>query len=164
MNKIEKKAIFYGKSQVGLVVLLDLLANGFGVSIMPNDEIIASAGEYLGLQTVTLDTMGKWDLFVSCHGEKIIPMRYLQQGPAINMHDCLYKYKGQTPIQRYMDNKDTDASIESHHMIAQVDMGPVIHQVFFETPVCTDFGQYYNLALPHYLECIEETLRKLGYK
>ena len=159
-----KTAIFYGKSQVGLVVLLDLLANGFKVKIMPCDDIIKQAGIYLGLETVTLDTMGKFDLFLSCHGVKIIPMRYLVGAPCVNMHDCLFKYKGQTPIQRYMDNKDTRASIESHHMIAQVDMGEVIHQVFFDTPVCTDFGQYYNPALPHYLECIEETLRKIGLK
>ncbi len=159
-----KTAIFYGKSQVGLVVLLDLLGNGFKVKIMPNDDIIREAGRYHGLETVTLDTMGKFDLFLSCHGERIIPMRYLTGAPCINMHDCLFKYKGQTPIQRYMDNKDTKASIESHHMIAKVDMGPVIHQVFFETPECKTFGQYYNLAIPHYLTCIEETLRKVGLK
>ena len=113
-----KTAIFYGKSQVGLVVLLDLLANDFKVKIMPNDDIIRQAGKYRGLEEVTLDTMGKFDLFLSCHGERIIPMRYLAGAPCVNMHDCLFKYKGRTPIQRYMDNKDTQASIESHHIIS----------------------------------------------
>lgn len=163
MNK-ERTAIFYGKSQVGLVVLLDLLANGYRVKVMPNDEIIRSAAKYHRLEITTLDTMGDYDLFVSCHGERIIPMRYLENHLAINMHDCLYKYKGQTPIQRYIDHEDTEASIESHHMIAQVDMGPVIDQQFFTTPICKTFGEYYNLALPHYLDCIEATLRKLGQK
>ena len=162
MNE-RKTAIFYGKSQVGLVVLLDLLANGFDVKVMPNDDIIRNAAKYLHLPIVNLDTMGKHDLFLSCHGERIIPMRYLP-GLAVNMHDCLYKYKGQTPIQRYIDNGDTQASIESHHMTAKVDQGPVIHQVFFETPKVKTFGEYYNLALPRYLDCVEGTLKELGLK
>lgn len=163
MNK-EKTAIFYGKSQVGLVVLLDLLANGFKVKVMPNDEIIRRVADHHRLEITTLDTMGNFDLFLSCHGERIIPMRYLAGRLAVNMHDCLYKYKGQTPIQRYMDNEDTDASIESHHMVKEVDMGPVIHQEFWTTPVCKTFGEYYNLAVPHYHDCVEATLRKVGLK
>lgn len=163
MNK-ERKAIFYGKSQVGLVVLLDLLANGFDVKVMPNDDIIRNAAFYLHLAIVNLETMGEFDYFFSCHGERIVPMKYLEGKVAVNMHDCLYKYKGQTPVQRYMDNGDTQASIESHHMIAKVDEGPVIHQVFFETPKVKTFGEYYNLALPRYLDCIEGTLTKLKLK
>lgn len=161
--KDKRRAIFYGKSQVGLVVLLDLLANGFKVKVIPNDDIIRAAAMYMDLPIVNLETMGEYDLFVSCHGERIIPMKYLK-GNCINLHDCLYKYKGQTPVQRYMDNKDTQASIECHHMTAEVDMGPVIHQVFFETPKVKTFGEYYNLAVPRYLDCIEAVLRKLKYK
>lgn len=161
---MNKTAIFYGKSQVGLVVLLDLLANGYKVRVIPNDDIIRAAAKYHNLPIVTLDTMGEFDLFCSCHGEKIIPMRYLPEGKCFNMHDCLFKYKGQTPIQRYMDNQDTKASIESHYMTEQVDEGPVIHQEFWDTPVCHTFGEYYNLAVPHYLDCIERTLVKMGQK
>lgn len=159
----DKKAVFYGKSQVGLVVLLNLIANGFQVKVMPNDDIIRNAARYLGLPVVNLETMGECDLFVSCHGERIIPVHCLPE-IAVNMHDCLYKYKGQTPIQRYIDNGDTQASIESHHMTAKVDMGPVVYQVFFETPKVKTFGEYYNLALPRYLDCIEGTLKELGFK
>jgi len=159
----QKTAIFYGKSQVGLVVLLDLLANGFKVKVIPNDDIIRAAAKSFGLETVNREVMGKYDLFVSCHGERIIPMEYLK-GPCINFHDCLYKYKGQTPVQRYMDNKDTQASIQCHFMTADVDEGPLIHSVFFETPRVKTFGEYYNLALPRYFECVEEVLRKLKFK
>jgi methionyl-tRNA formyltransferase len=107
--------------------------------------------------------MGSFDLFVCCHGEKIIPEKYLEDGKFINMHSCLWKYKGKDPIARYIKNKDTQASIESHYMTKDVDEGEVIHRELFTTPVVKTHGEYFNIALPYYYTCIHETIKKCGH-
>lgn len=156
-----KTIIFYGRTQVGAVVLSYLVAKGFTVKVIPEDGLTRDLCKYYNLEIVNLDTMGDFDLFICCHGEKIIPEKYLTPGKFINMHSCLWKYKGQNPIKRYMANKDTDASIESHFLIKEVDTGQVIVRVLFNTPVIKSYGEYFNLAIPYYLRCIDETLKAL---
>lgn len=153
-----KTIVFYGRTQVGSVVLSYLVARGYTVKVIPEDEIVNSLCEYYGLEVVTLKTMGDFDLFVCCHGEKIIDEEYLQEGKFINMHSCLWKYKGKDPVSRYIENKDTEASIESHYMTKEVDAGEVISRVLFKTPIVKTHGEYFNLALPYYYRCIDETL------
>lgn len=155
------KVIFYGRTQVGSVVLMYLIARGFEVKVIPEDDIVSTICEYFDIPIVTLDTMGEFDLFVCCHGSKIIPERYLVDGKFINMHSCLWKYKGKDPISRYIANGDTDASIESHYMVKEVDAGKVIHRELFTTPIVKTHGEYFNIALPYYYRCIHETLKKL---
>lgn len=153
------RIVFYGRTQVGSVVLSYLVAKGHEVKIIPEDEIIKSLGNMYGLEEVTFKTMEPFDVFVSCHGEKFVPntdRRY------INMHSCLWKYKGKDPISRYIANKDTDASIESHFMTDKFDEGEVINRQLFKTPVVKTHGEYFNLALPHYYKCIDETLKRFN--
>ena len=154
-----KTIIFYGRTQVGSVVLSYLVAKGYRVKVIPEDDIVRSLCRFYELEIVTLDTMGEFDLFVCCHGEKIIPEGYLQDKKFINMHSCLWKYKGKDPINRYIVNKDTEASIESHYMVKEVDAGEVIARVPFTTPVVKTHGEYFNIALPHYYKCIDQAIR-----
>jgi len=156
-----KTLVFYGRTQVGSVVLSYLVAKGYSVKVIPEDDIIEDLCSYYGLPIVTLDTMGDFDFFICCHGKKIIHDKYLIEGRFINMHSCLWKYKGVNPIKRYMDNQDTDASIESHYLIKEVDAGEVITRVLFETPIIKSYGEYWNLAIKHYYKCIHETMEKL---
>ena len=156
-----KDVVFYGRTQVGTAVLSYLVAKGYRVKVIPEDDMTRMLCDYYNLPIVTLDTMGEFDLFVCCHGEKIIPVRYLQENKFINMHSCLWKYKGKDPISRYIANKDTDASIESHYMTNVVDGGRVIERVLFTTPVVKTHEEYFNIALPYYYTCIENTLKKL---
>ena len=97
-----KTIIFYGRTQVGSVVLSYLVAKGYVVKVIPEDRLVRDLCGYYGLEIVTLNTMGDFDLFICCHGQKIIPERYLQKGKFINMHSCLWKYKGKDPIKRYI--------------------------------------------------------------
>jgi hypothetical protein len=161
-----RDVIFYGRTQVGTVVLSYLVAKGYNVKVIPEDNMTRMLCGYYNLPIVTLDTMGKFDIFVSCHGEKIIKEKYLKDGKFVNMHSCLWKYKGKDPISRYITNRDTEASIESHFMIKEVDAGKVITRVLFETPIINTHGEYFNIALPHYYKCIDETLKRLkeGYE
>jgi methionyl-tRNA formyltransferase len=153
--------IFYGRTQMGMIVLSYLVAKGYDVKVIPEDDMLRQLCGYYGLEIVTLDTMGTFDLFICCHGAKIIPERYLEDGKFINMHSCLWKYKGTDPITRYIAHKDTDASIESHYMVKEVDAGKVITRVLFTTPVVLNHQEYFNISTPYYFQCIDETLRKI---
>jgi len=153
--------IFYGRTQMGTVVLSYLVAKGYDVRVIPEDDLIRDMCKYYDLDIINLDTMGWFDLFICCHGSKIIPAGYLIEGKFINMHSCLWKYKGKDPIRRYIDNKDTEASIESHYMVPEIDAGEVITRVLFNTPIVDSYGDYFNIALPYYLQCIDETLKKI---
>lgn len=156
-----KTIIFYGRTQMGMVVLSHLVALGHKVKVIPEDKMIEDMCGYYNLEIVTLDTMGEFDFFICCHGKKIIDSKYLVEGKFINMHSCLFKYKGQNPIKRYIENKDTKASIESHYMVEEVDAGKVITRVLFTTPIVSNHQEYFNIATPYYYECIDKTLKKL---
>jgi methionyl-tRNA formyltransferase len=153
------KIIFFGRRNVGMLVLTYLVAKGHEVKVI-SDDIVAETAKMLGCPVVNFETMGEFDLFICCHGNKIIDKKYLNN-KFINIHPCLYKYKGHSPIKRYIENKDESGSVESQWMIEEVDAGEVIHQEFFETPKLTTFAEFYNIALPYYLKCIDKTLEKI---
>ena len=153
------KIVFYGRRNVGMLVLTYLVAKGHEVKVIA-DDIVAETAEMLGCPIVNFETMGEFDLFICCHGSKIIDKKYLND-KFINIHPCLYKYKGHSPIKRYIENKDESGSVEAQWMVEEVDAGEVIHQEFFETPKLTTFAEFYNIALPYYLKCIDKTLEAL---
>lgn len=152
------RIIFYGARYMGQVVLTYLVAEGHSLAVIPEDDDIRAVCRYLSLPIVSLDSMRPFDLFICCHGKRIIAPEYLEPGKFINIHPMLSKYKGHDPIKRYMENKDTLASVESHWMIEKVDSGDIIAQIFFQTPVVRSYGEFYNLAIPHYLRCIHKTM------
>lgn len=159
-----KTIIFYGRAQMGVVVLSHILSLGYKVKVIPEDNLIRNMCKYHNLEIVDLETMGKFDLFLCCHGRKIIKKEYLEKGKFVNMHPCLWKYKGHDPIGKYIKNKDIEASVESHYMVEEVDAGEVIIRSLFTTPVIDSYGDFYNIALPHYVKCIDETLKKIWRK
>jgi len=156
-----QKIVFYGRRNTGMYILAFLVAKGYEVKVISDDANVLYVANSLGLDVVNLETMGDFDLFICCHGIKIIDSKYLIPGKFINVHPCLYKYKGHNPIKRYIENKDRRGSVESHFMMEEVDSGEVIHSEYFETPVITTFAEYYNIALPYYFKCIERTLNVL---
>jgi methionyl-tRNA formyltransferase len=155
------KIVFYGARNTGMVVLTYLVAKCHDVVCIPEDQNLLDLCEALEVPVVTLDTMGDYDLFVCCHGKKIIPGRYLKKGRCINIHPCLFKYKGHNPIKRYIENCDTLGSVESLYMTDAVDDGEVIQRFEFDTPVCNSYAEFYNIALPYYFWCIDTTLRSI---
>ncbi|MBI2659647.1 hypothetical protein HYX07_00620 [Candidatus Woesearchaeota archaeon] len=155
------KIVFYGRTQVGLIALLYLLAKEKKISVIPEDNIIKNAIKIFDLEETSFDNLKDFDLFICCHGRKILPESMLIKNKFINIHPCLFKYKGHDPIKRYMHNKDTKASVESHYMEKEVDCGEIIESLFFETPVVNSYEQFYMIALPYYLDCISKTLDKV---
>lgn len=153
--------VLYANRNVGLLVLSYLRAMGHIVYVIHDgDQQMEDLCNMLGVEVVTLETMPPHDLLLCCHGRKIIPKEYLT-GLCVNIHPCLFKYKGHNPVKRYIANKDTLGSVESHYLTEVVDGGDVIHQEFFETTPITDFANFYNIATPYYYMCVNETLAKL---
>jgi methionyl-tRNA formyltransferase len=154
------KIVLYARRNMGLVVLSYLVAKGHEVKVISDDEV-AGLAQMLNCPVVNFDTMGEFDLFICCHGNKIIDKKYLNN-KFINIHPCLYKYKGHNPIKRYIESKDQSGSVESQWMVEEVDAGEIIHQEFFTTPVLTTYAEFYNIALPYYLRCIDKTLNEIS--
>jgi methionyl-tRNA formyltransferase len=156
-----KTIITYCRRNVGMAILPFLVAKGYGVKVISDDETVLWMADSLGLEIVTLDSMGEFDLFLCVHGNKIIDKKYLVDKKFVNVHPCLYKYKGHNPIRRYILGKDTDGTVESHFMTEVVDEGEVIIEVGFETPICKTYADFYNVALKHYFFVIDKTLEAL---
>ncbi len=155
------KIVFYGNRNTGQLVLSYLVAKGHQVKVITEEKRLEETARMYHLPVVDFDTMGEYDLFICCHGRRIIESKYLKDRKFINIHPCLFKYKGHNPIKRYIENKDTLGSVESQWMVEEVDAGEVIIRKEFATPVCATYANFYNIAYPYYLECIEETLKKI---
>jgi len=156
-----KTIILYCRRNVGLCVLSYLVAKGYEVKVISDDETVLWMAEKLYCEVVTIEKMPEFDLFICCHGDKIIDKKYLVEGKFINIHPCLYKYPGKNPIGKYILNEDTDGTVESQWLIEEVDGGEVIHKEEFSTPICNSYAAFYNIALPYYLKTLEATLTKL---
>jgi methionyl-tRNA formyltransferase len=156
------KTILYGNRNTGMLVLSYLVAKGHNVKVITDDDQdIIKLCEYYGIEVVTLETMGVFDLFICCHGRRIIDSKYIEEGKFINIHPCLFKYKGHNPIKRYIANGDEVGSVESQYLIEEVDAGSVIYRREFTTGKVNSYSEFYNIAMPYYLEVIHETLRIL---
>lgn len=154
--------VLYIRRNTGLVALAYLLGFPFKLRVISDDENILWLAKEHEIEITTLETMGDFDLFICVHGNKIIPKEYLKEGKMINIHPCLYKYRGANPVKRYILGKDTDASVESQWLIEEVDGGEVIHREDFKTPICSTYADFYNIALPFYIKCLNITLNKIG--
>lgn len=154
-----KVIVLYTRRNVGVYSLSFLASLGYEVKVITDDENVKWLADVLHCEQVTFDTMGEFDLFLCVHGNKIIDEKYLVEGKMVNVHPCLYKYKGHNPIKRYILNKDNHGTVESQYLIEEVDGGDVIHREDFYTGKCGNFADFYNVALPYYFKCIDRTLK-----
>lgn len=148
-----KTVILYARRNTGFMALVYLLSKPVKLKIISDDIKILRFAAVHKVEETKIGDMD-YDLFLCVHGDKIIPKRLLKDRQAINIHPCLFKYKGRNPIIRYIANGDTKASVESHYMTENVDEGEVVYQEFFDTPVCNSYADFYNEALPVYFNVI----------
>ena len=144
-----------------MCVLPYLVAKGYKVKVMSDDDRVLWMAENLGLEIVTLDSMGEFDIFLCVHGNRIIPEKYLSNGVWVNVHPCLGLYNGTNPIKRYLANGDEEGWVASHHMTKDVDEGEVIYEVGFYTGKCNSYADFYNEALRFYFLTIDRTLEQV---
>lgn len=158
-----KTIILYCNRNVGVAALCYLKARGYDLLVITDkDEDVEWAARKLGVPILpNLDYIHKitFDLFICVHGRKIVEVENLVAGKMVNIHPCLYKYKGHNPIKRYILGKDTDATVEAQWLIEEVDGGEVICKEDFQTPVCSNYADFYNVALIYYYKVLDKVLK-----
>jgi len=166
------KIIFYGGRQAGLVSLLTLLSLKHDiVCVIPVDDVVESVAGNLGLNIQKPKNINedefvgylkglKAEAFICCHGRQIIKARILNAFKCINLHPCLYQYKGAEPIKRLLQDHNKRASVASHQMTETVDGGQVIVENFKEVESDTVVGVY-NELYPIYAKTIIDTMEKI---
>lgn len=166
------KIIFYGGKQAGMVALLALLSQKQEiVCVVPVDEVVAGIAECLGLNTKKVDDINNPnfidylkglnpDLFFCCHGRQIIKKPLLKMVKSVNLHPCLYKYKGKDPILRLLADQEKKASVGAHFMVEKVDAGSILVEEFIETNGKTPV-EVYNDLYPLYALVTIKVLEKL---
>lgn len=153
--------VLYTRRNVGMYCLSHLVALGYSVKVITDDSNVSWLAHKYGCELVTLDTMGEFDLFICIHGNKKIGSKYLKERKFINVHPCLFRYKGADPIKRYIENRDIVGSVGCHYMTEEIDKGELICEIQFETGVVKTYAEFYNLALPIYYECLTEALSRV---
>lgn len=162
--------VFLGGRQTGLIGLLTIA--GFGCRIrgvVPRDDMVGDIATKLNYrcydsvkQPELLSILPTVDLLISVHSKEIVP-GYILDMPrigGINVHPCLYKYKGSNPINRLLKDKETKASVGAHWMIEQVDMGEVIIERFVTIDNGLSVAGVYNILYPLYSMVLLDVLDK----
>ncbi|OGD87316.1 hypothetical protein A3D81_01100 [Candidatus Curtissbacteria bacterium RIFCSPHIGHO2_02_FULL_40_17] len=168
------KIAFYGGQSTGMIVLLNLIAKGHNIrAVFCEDEKIEKIAEEFNLQIFPkhklddqelIEKLAKQiDLLLCCHGKKIFSPHLVKSIPCINIHPCLYKYKGAKPILRLINDGVNKASVASHWMTEKVDGGKVIVEKFIRIDSIKNKveADVYNDLYPLYIEVVNATLAKI---
>lgn len=165
---------FYGGQTAGIVVLLTLVAKNSRIKyVFPEDKKIKKIAELFSLpvkkkssldEKKCIDKLKKnIDLFLCCHGRKILSKELVQSLTCINLHPCLYRYKGARPIKRLIKDNNAKASVAAHFMTEEVDQGKKILELFktIENIASKTEAEVYNELYPLYVEVTLKVLRKI---
>lgn len=158
--------------QVGVIGLLTILAKGHKIlSAVAYDELVKMICEEYNIKIFDsiknkgfLEYLKKTDLLVSIHGREIIPKELLDLPSigCINVHPCLYKYKGKDPIKRLLEDGENKASVGVHYMTETVDKGEVIVEEFVNVKDLKDAGSIYNKLYPYYSKVLIKALEYIN--
>lgn len=165
---------FYGGQTAGIIVLLSLIADKHKIScVVAEDENIKKVAKVFGLPVHEKSKLDKdkfakklrqgSDLFLCCHGRKILKGEFVRNIKCVNIHPCLYKYKGARPISRLIVDKNPKASVGSHFMTEKVDSGRVIVEKFIKIENIEKLNEHevYSFLYPLYSLVALETLKRL---
>lgn len=172
------KIIFYGGKQAGLIGLLSIKAAGHKIAcVVPADETVEMAAKKLKLRVFkpkdinskkSIDFLRKFncDLLVCCHGRKILEKSLLElpKKGCINVHPCLFKYKGAGPIGRLLADGGKKASVGIHFMTEKIDCGKTLVEKFISIGDEKNVLEVYNILYPLYAIAIIEAIEKLEKK
>jgi hypothetical protein len=172
---------------VGALALLDLHRRGVRLDVVAYDPFVeavcrAVRGIPYGLRLASLMPLVERtpadfmlaDLLVSVHGQEIVPdavlARYSLGG--INLHPCLWAYKGRDPVRRAVLAGETRLSVGAHRMTSVVDGGEVLAEefvamppgagLFSSRPLSQKVELAYDALYLVYLVVLEAALWKVG--
>ena len=166
------KVVFMGGAQAGCIGLLTLLAGGCKVSgIVAYDDTVGQLATALRLRTFSSikqpelePLLSVSDVLVSVHGREIVPGRLLAlpRFGGINVHPCLYAYKGADPVGRLLQDGNTKASVGVHRMTERVDEGEVLVEEFADVTGKYSVDEVYNALYPSYALALLKALGTLA--
>ena len=160
-----------GGKQAGCVGLLTMLAAGYKVSgVVAYDELTHQLAAELHLPSFSSiaqlevdELLASSDVLVSVHGKEIV-LKNKFEAPrlgAINVHPCLYAYKGALPVKRLLADGNTRASVGVHRMTENVDEGEVLVEEVVDVAGLQSSGEVYNALYPYYSLALLRALRTL---
>ena len=160
------RIIFLGGKQAGIIGLLTAIAHGCDVvAVVTQSEMVEQVANSLQIPVFKSyrDVPAEGiDLMISVHSREILPPEFLKKAilGCINVHPCLYKYKGTRPVPRMLEDGITKASIGVHWMTEKVDEGNVILERFIEIEKGSP-EEVYNQMYPLYCTTLLEVLGSL---
>ena len=170
------KIIFLGGRQVGIIGLLTTLASGCEVkAVVSKSRMLCEVSESLSIPVYDsihkLDILLSYnynrhllsdvDILISVHSREIIPTELLKltKYGGINVHPCLYKYKGKGPISRLLADGETKASVGVHRMTEVVDEGEALYEQFVSLDGQKTVVEVYNTLYPYYSLVLSKALK-----
>ncbi len=158
--------LFMGGKQAGCIGLLTLCAIGKRPNVVVgyDDDVINLSNELGVFPYHSIKNLfGSYDLVVSVHGREIVKKHELSLVRwAINVHPCLYAYKGMDPVGRLLADHNPFASVGVHWMTDQVDMGETIIEKFVDVTGCTTRNEVYNILYPYYAITLIKAIKSIG--
>ncbi len=167
---------FYGGQTAGVITLLTLLASKHDIrNVIYVDEGIKQIANSFQLRTFPPSILddpafpkeiaANIDLFICCHGRKILSRQFVETLPCINLHPCLYRYKGVNPIKRLIADGNPKASVASHWMVEKIDAGEILFEEYkmIENIEIKTEAEVYAQLYPLYTEVLVRTLKKIKY-
>jgi len=156
-----------GGQTVGEIGLATLHTLDWKPSVIPYKGMKAfstpKSDTYKSIKEVRI---GAYDLLVCVHGREIVPKEFLDslEYGGLNVHPCLWKYKGADPIGRLIKNKDSMASVGCHRMTEKVDEGEVMCETKVKLPITGDLTtpDVYRILYPLYPIALVGALKKCG--
>lgn len=151
------KIAYLGGKQAGCIGLLTVLASGNSVNVViAYDNQVETLANVLNLPVFRSikepcldDFLIHSHLLVCVHGREIVPQNRLFMG-GINVHPCLYRYKGAHPIERMLADGCTRASVGVHRMTEVIDNGETLIEDFVDVTGCNTVAEVYNTLYPYY--------------
>lgn len=154
--------------QAGVIGILTTLAKNIDIlSVVAYDDMTSMISNELHIPTYQtihdqrfVQNLGKSDLLICVHGREIVPpaLLSLPKFGCINVHPCLYKYKGGNPIQRLLDENESKASVGVHHMTEEIDKGAVIIEEYADVHGAETVENVYNILYPYYALVLSKAL------
>ena len=172
MNK-GMRVFFLGAKQAGSIGLLTVAAAGYRIqTVVAYDQSVLELARELAIPTLSSlrqpdiqESLLGVDLLVSVHGREIVPreLLVLPRLGSINVHPCLYRYKGANPVGRLLAEGCTLASVGVHRMTETVDEGDVLIEEFVDVTGKQTADEVYNALYPNYSLALLKALRLLEH-
>lgn len=167
-SKNRLKVCFLGGKQAGIIGVLTLLSRDDRIlSAVSYSKDLTNILKIFGIPVYkTIETkdfiksLCMADLLISVHGKEIIKPNLLRlpRYGGINIHPYLYKYKGQNPVGRALQDKEFNASVGVHIIEDKVDEGKVLFEEFIDVSGSKSIDEIYNKLYPYYCRVLLKAL------